>query len=237
MRFCVLPYPRSPEHGDANVWPRERSLVTGGLRAYHTGWNAILAKDGMNMQSSTAARVVSYSLAALTVAIRIGSNLVAAFNFVPVGALGLFGGSRLRSWQAYALPIATMVATDLGLAILKGSEYNLTHPSRIWVYGSYLIYVMIGRFLIADSKNPFVIGSATLLGALQFFLITNFCEWLVQPMYSGSFAGLLDSYWAAIPFSYNTFAADLIFTPLAFFASAMLTRQPAEEKELAAAQS
>src|SRR5262249_19527507 len=34
------------------------------------------------------------------------------WNFTPIGALSLYGGARLRFWQACALPIAVMVVTD-----------------------------------------------------------------------------------------------------------------------------
>jgi hypothetical protein len=176
------------------------------------------------MQSTMAARVVAFGLAAMTVGVRVASNFASAFNFNPVGALGIFGGSRLKSWQAYVLPIAVMIATDLILATFKGDEYGLLHPSRIWVYGCYLIYVLLGRFVVGDSKSPYRIGSATVLGAAQFFLITNFCEWIVRPEYTADIWGLLASYRNAIPFSLNTLAGDLIFTPLAFAAHAYLTR-------------
>jgi len=176
------------------------------------------------MQSSTAARVVEFGLAILTIVIRIASHLGSAFNFNSVGALGLFGGARLKSWQAYAAPIAVMVVTDLGLAVIKGDEYGLLHPSRIWVYGCFLLYVVIGRTVIGDSKNPFVIVAASLLGTAQFFLITNFCEWLVQPVYSRDIWGLIDSYWSAILFLKFSLAADLIFAPAAFLAHHFLTR-------------
>jgi hypothetical protein len=33
-------------------------------------------------------------------------------HFAPVGALNLFAGARLRGWQAYPLPIASMAVTD-----------------------------------------------------------------------------------------------------------------------------
>jgi hypothetical protein len=179
------------------------------------------------MQSLAAARVVAFLLAALAVFLRLGPNLAGAFNFNPVGAIGLFGGARLKSWQAYLLPLCLMVATDLALAVIKGDpEYGLTDPSRLWVYGCYALYVVIGRWVVGDCKNPFVIGGATLLGTTQFFLITNFFEWLrLTDHYTQDLSGLMSSYIAAFWFSRGTLTSDVIFTALAFLAHAYLTRE------------
>src|SRR4051794_15214605 len=101
------------------------------------------------MQSSMAARVVSLVLTALAVVMRLATNVLGAFNFNPIGALGLFGGARLKSWQAYLLPLGLMVGTDLALAVYKGdAEYGLFDMSRLWVYGCYAIYVLIGRLVV-----------------------------------------------------------------------------------------
>ncbi len=188
------------------------------------------------MQSTAAARVVAIGLAALAVVIRLASNFFGAFNFNPIGAVGLFGGARLKSWQAYVLPLGLMVGTDLILTLVKNdADYGLLHPSRIWVYGCYGLYVLIGRYLIGESKSPFRIGAATLIGAGQFFLITNFCEWLRMPeLYSRDLSGLMASYFAAVPFCLNTLAGDLIFTPAAFGLHALLSRAatPALDEQL-----
>jgi hypothetical protein len=191
------------------------------------------------MQSSTAARVVAFGLTAFAVVMRLTVNVLGVFNFNSVGAIGLFGGARLKSWQAYILPLGLMVGTDLCLAFLKADpEYGLFDASRVWVYGCFAIYVLIGRFMVGDSKSPLLIAAATGLGAAQFFLITNFCEWLRMPeVYTRDFAGLLTSYAAALPFCWNSLAGDAIFTPLAFGAHALLTREskPALDEPLAAA--
>src|SRR5450631_2841916 len=64
-------------------------------------------------------------------------------NFSGVGGLGIFGGERLRAWQAYLLPLAIMVASDLALWVCTFFDplYSLGHLSRIYVYGSFMIYV------------------------------------------------------------------------------------------------
>jgi hypothetical protein len=158
------------------------------------------------------------------------------FNFTPVGGLSVFAGARLRSWQAFALPLAIMVFTDTILWIISGfnSLYSPLHESRPWVYGSFLVYVLIGRALVR-TESPWWIGAATILGSLQFFLITNFSAWLVLPEYYGrDFSGLMECYVAGLPFYPWTLLGDLGFAAILFGAHAWLTRpaQPAEQVRL-----
>jgi uncharacterized membrane protein len=133
-------------------------------------------------------------------------------NFVPVGAMGIFGGAKLRGWKAYLLPIGVMVVSDLGLwAIARfDPKYGPFHSSRLYVYGSFLIYVAIGR-LLRGRQSPLRLCGASLLGSLQFFVITNLCTWLFQPLesmegvpaayiYSRDLSGLLTCFAAALPF-------------------------------------
>src|SRR5262245_44477207 len=88
------------------------------------------------------------------------------YNLAPVGAVGLFGGARLRGWQAYVLPLAIMVFSDCLLWALLGPDYGLFHYSRVFVYGSFLVYVLLGRALVR-SESPLLIGGAALAGSLQ----------------------------------------------------------------------
>lgn len=133
-------------------------------------------------------------------------------NFSSVGALGLFGGARLPAWKAYAFPIGIMVLSDLMLWALTGFDfkYSLGHLSRGFVYASFMIYVFIGRWLV-DKKSIRSVVLASTAGALQFFIITNFCEWLFQPYmemaemyrYSRDLDGLVACFVAALGFAQN----------------------------------
>jgi hypothetical protein len=91
--------------------------------------------------------------------------------------------------------------------VLSGFDYNysLGHISRVYVYASFMIYVLIGRWL--QDRNSIVSTTiAATLGGLQFFVLTNFCEWLFQPLavvavpYSRDLNGLLTCFAAALPF-------------------------------------
>ena len=146
----------------------------------------------------------------LTIVIRIMPHPA---NFSPVGALGLFGGGKLRSWHAFTLPLAVMIASDFGLWLLTGFDgnYSPLHISRAYVYASFLIYVAIGVWLLRERASFGRLLGACFLGSLQFFVVTNFFEWLLQPLqsfallpaefrYPRDLSGLLACYAAAIPF-------------------------------------
>lgn len=131
-------------------------------------------------------------------------------SFSSVGAASLFGGARIRSWHAYLLPLGIMIVSDLALWAISGFNFNysLGHPSRLYVYGSFMIYVAIGRWL-SNSASVRSVALAAVLGGLQFFVLTNFCEWLFQPLvtlsegstrYSRDLSGLALCFVKALPF-------------------------------------
>ncbi|MCI0642131.1 MAG: hypothetical protein L0Y72_20945 [Gemmataceae bacterium] len=164
------------------------------------------------------------------------------FNLAPVGGLALFNGARLRSWLAYALPLAVMVVTDCILWALFGRNYSPLHFSRPFVYGGFLVYVVLGRVLLSGTSRPLTIGGVAILGSLQFYLLTNFAAWLelsrgALPTYSPDLPGLLHALAAGLPFYDRSFPigflgftvlGDLVFTAAFFAIHALATsEQPA----------
>jgi len=142
-------------------------------------------------------------------------------NFAPVGGLSLFAGGRLRSWQAYLVPLALMAITD---PLLGG--YSFATP---FVYASLLINVWIGSHLRA-TESPWRIGAAAAIGSFQFFVITNFGTWLApHGMYPHTLAGLSVCYVNAIPFYGRTLLSDLCYSGALFGLYAWLSRRVAAE--------
>jgi hypothetical protein len=140
-------------------------------------------------------------------------------NFAPVGGLSLFAGGRLRSWQAYLLPLLLMAITD---PLVGG--YSFATP---FVYASLLINVWIGTHLRA-TESPLRIGSAAAIGSLQFYLITNFGVWLgAVATYPRTLAGLATCYVNAIPFYGRTLLSDLFYSAVLFGLYAWLSRRVA----------
>ena len=141
-----------------------------------------------------------------------------AWNFVPVGAVGLFAGARGRSPLALLTPLAVMLVSDLLLwpfLAAKGlPTFGLGTPL---IYASFTAYALIGRGA-SRLSSPLWIGGGAVLGALQFYLITNFVCWVGGDgvEYARSLAGLGQCYYMALPFFGTTLGGDLLFTGLFF---------------------
>ena len=89
-------------------------------------------------------------------------------NFAPIGALALFGGAYFSSKRAaVAVPLLSLVAGDI---------FTGFHRLIPYVYASFLVSVAIG-FWLRRKKSASRIGGATVAGAIQFFLVTNFALW------------------------------------------------------------
>jgi hypothetical protein len=153
---------------------------------------------------------------------RMSQNL----NFAPVGAISLFAGARLRGWQAYALPILLMAATD---PFLGG--YSFATP---FVYASFLLNVWIGSRL-RNTEKPWLLGAAAMAGSVQFFLISNFAVWVApHSHFARSIGGLGACYTVALPFFRGTLISDLVYTAVFFGLHALLSRTVVRSERVAA---
>jgi hypothetical protein len=137
------------------------------------------------------------------------------WNFTPIGAMALFGGAKLRRpWQAFLFPLAALFCGDLIVGL---------HSFMLVVYASFCISVFIG---IAVRERQTIVGLsvATLLGALQFFLVTNFAVWKMMGTYPATVKGLTACYAAGIPLFWNTLAGDAFYAVLLFGGFALVGR-------------
>ena len=119
-------------------------------------------------------------------------------NFVAVGAVAIFAGACLpdRRW-AVATPLIAMFASDL---------FWLGFHNTVWaVYAAMAVNVLIASVL-ARRRTVGGIAAATLIGAVQFWLITNAAFWLMWT--DGSAGMLVKSYVDAIPFFRTSLVAD-----------------------------
>jgi hypothetical protein len=199
----------------------------------------------MSANSKSIAAPVAWALLILGCAYRClpAFDLPAIPNCAMIGALALFGGARLRSWQAMILPLAMMALSDYVLWVKKGwPGYS---P---WVYASFVIYMILGRSL-KQTEKVWRIGAISVSGSLLFFLITNFGVWygssvdpaeiggmaMVQNLdpkgryatilvYARNWKGLIACYTMAIPFFWATLAGDLLFSGALFGVHSIITR-------------
>ena len=69
-------------------------------------------------------------------------------NFSPIGGVALFGGARLRGWQAYLVPLVALAITDPIRSRMEGG-YPAYSFGTIIVYASFLISVFLGALFCA----------------------------------------------------------------------------------------
>lgn len=137
------------------------------------------------------------------------------WNLAPIGAVALFSGAMIGDRRiAFALPL---------IALFLGDIFIGFHKLIPFVYASFLVSVAIGGWL-KDNRTVMRIGGATLLGAIQFFIVSNFAMWAVGGFYPRTFAGLTSCFIAAIPFFWNTLAGDALYVVLLFGSFALAER-------------
>ena len=152
----------------------------------------------------------------------IGMILVAALsrlaphppNFVPIGALALFGGAQFADKRvAFLVPLAAMLLSDLAIGFYAHME---------WVYGSFALITCVGLWL-RSHRTAWGIAGASLTASTLFFLVTNFGVWANSTTtYAKGLAGLVACYVAAIPFFGNTLMGDGFYCLVLFGGFALL---------------
>ena len=144
-------------------------------------------------------------------------------NMTPIAAMALFGGATLRNrWQAFALPLLAMAASDVLLGLTR---YGLAAlASRPVVYGALALTVVMG-LMLRRRRTPATIGAAALGSSLLFFVVTNFSVWLGSVYYPPTWEGLVACYTAALPFFRNTLVGNLAFSLVLFGGFALAERR------------
>lgn len=151
-------------------------------------------------------------------------------NVTPIGAMALFGGACfVNRKMAYLLPMAAMLLSDVVLGFTRDGTFTLLASQPV-VYACILAMTAIGQ-LIRDRRSVWQVGTATLTGAVLFFVVTNFAVWATAGIYPMTGSGLLECYTAAIPFFRNSLAGDVAFTAILFGGLALLESRVAWMRE------
>jgi hypothetical protein len=144
--------------------------------------------------------------------------------FTPTAAAAIFAGWYFSRWPvAVMVPVSILAISDLilpaygSMSVLLATYFVMTVPvglgrlqrnSRLGVWPA-------ARWAV------FTLAPATL-----FFIVTNFAVWAFENSYEKSFAGLMQCYWAAVPFYRWMLAGDLFYlcVLLSCFALAGMSR-------------
>ncbi len=156
--------------------------------------------------------LLALAMIALAAALRIAPH---PWNFTPIGATALFSGAVLKDRRlAFLFPM---------LALFAGDVFVGFHKLMPVVYASFLLNVAIGLWL-RDRRTVARISLATVLGAVQFFIVVDLGVWAFGSTYPHTGEGLLACYVAAIPFLWNMLASDALYGALLFGGYALAER-------------
>ena len=156
--------------------------------------------------------LLALALIVLAAALRIAPH---PWNFTPIGAMALFAGAVIGDRRvAFFFPLLALFAGDLFIGF---------HKLIPLVYASFLLSVLIGR-LLQTRRTVLLVAAATFLGALQFFLVTNFGVWWMLDAYPKTAGGLATCYIAGIPLFWNTLASDALYVTFLFGGYAIAER-------------
>ena len=124
-------------------------------------------------------------------------------NFTPVIAMALYLPIFFGLWSIPFLLLAFAI-TDYFIGF---------HSLLIWTWGSLALVGLFSQY----GKNILSRLFATFLGAIIFFIISNFGVWYSGGLYDHTLEGLIKCYIMALPFFTNTLLSTIIFALLIEF--------------------
>lgn len=159
-------------------------------------------------------------------------------NFVPVGAMALFGAAALpQRWLAAAVPLVAFYLSDLVLNNTLYAEYFTGFYWGIsgWTAVAIVLMVLLGMGMLRNLTFSWLrVGGAAVGATLVFFLVTNFGVWATSTLYPKNAAGLLAAFAAGVPFLVNSLLANLLFSGALFGAARWAGIAPASAPNHAA---
>lgn len=128
------------------------------------------------------------------------------WSFTAIGALAIFSGAKFdNKYLAFLIPILSMLISDIVF-------FGNVEPS---VYISLIAMILLGYGIRNRQSIPNVVG-VSVLGALVFFLITNFAFFYPVQLYPHSANGIITAYIAGVPFMFNMVLSNIVFSIVYF---------------------
>jgi hypothetical protein len=139
------------------------------------------------------------------------------YNFTPIAAMALFGGTYLNNRSsALLLTITGMLLSDLLLQSaywLGWRDYPGFHALMPVIYLSLALVTTIGSRL-SGRVSAWTVPLASVAGSVVFFIVSNFGVFCFEKAHTITELGR--TYVDAIPFFGNTLAGDLLYSTLLF---------------------
>lgn len=158
------------------------------------------------------------------------------WNISPIGALCLFGGAQITDRRlAFAVPLLSLILSDIGIGLLMGDITFGLHPMIPVVYGCFGLMVLLGTWLRKSQSGLATrilsICGAAVAGEVVFFVLTNFANWIEY--YPHTMDGLITCYNLAIPFFKKSLAGMFVYGTALFAGYAWLTAHAASKAPVA----
>lgn len=128
-------------------------------------------------------------------------------NVTPIAAMALFGGACMNDKRfAFVVPILAMFISDCIIGF---------HSTMGFVYIAIIATTFLGTLLSSNIKFKSV-ATASVLSSFLFFVVTNFGHWASFMNFANGGAGLMQSYFDALPFFRNSLLGDLFYNAILF---------------------
>lgn len=157
-----------------------------------------------------------YLLVALGVIARVVPH---AWNFAPMGGIGLYAGAYFNPRVALLVPLLTLLIGDIFLGFYGATE-------MVFTYIGFLAGPLVGRLLLARRRSIPRFGSAVFIAATLHFVVSNIGSWLT--LYPQTLQGLIDCYVLALPFYPATLLGDAIYAGIFFGCHELVQRYRAQ---------
>jgi hypothetical protein len=129
-------------------------------------------------------------------------------NFTPVGAIGLYAGARMNPRTAWIVPLLALAVSDL---IVGFYDWQV----MLAVYAGFMLAPAIGWLMLRGKAKATRIGTAVVINAVAFYLVSNFGVWAAG-FYPPTPAGLVACYIAGLPFLGVAMLGDGLYSVLLF---------------------
>jgi hypothetical protein len=138
-------------------------------------------------------------------------------NFSAVGAITLFSGSYFKNTaQSYAIPLLTLLMTDIILASTIYKEYSngFLYEGWYWTYLAFALMVLFTRIIVKKvNVLNFVLGTFAVV--MIHWIVTDLGVW-----YGSNYPQTLTGFWAvlalAIPFELRFLYGTVAYGVLMF---------------------
>lgn len=157
-------------------------------------------------------------------------------NFAPITAMAVFSGWYFLTYgSALLVVIASMVASDVALAMLHGDWSYLFHTTLPAIYVSFALIIALSRWIARQRRDGKAAVVALVGGSTVFFVLSNFAVWAFGTLYPHTLEGLATCYLMAVPFYHinglapfelvrNMVVGDLFYGTLLFGLGTLVER-------------